>query len=187
MFIITRENRARNKKVAKNEILIWIQFFFNSCDSSCYYLSVTIVKFWIYHQNSFQEKIKIKKSEKNIFKGLKKLNGEQKNNPTAIYSTHFYLQNDNSNYEIHQEVFEELHHKGGAKCKYEVFRKPPGTPKSRLAGLIGVRKGELVWSDTATYVGFCSVILLEAIGTISIFFQYLSFPSKIRRALPLTN
>ena len=45
--------------------------------------------------------------------------------PTAIYSTHFYLQNKTSNNKIHQEVFEEFHLKGGAKCKYEVFRNAP--------------------------------------------------------------
>ena len=39
-----------------------------------------------------------------------------KNTPTASYSTHFNLQNETSNNKIHQEVFEELHHKDGAKC-----------------------------------------------------------------------
>ena len=35
-------------------------------------------------------------------------------NPAESYSTQFYLQNKMSNSEIHQEVFEELHRKGGA-------------------------------------------------------------------------
>ena len=35
------------------------------------------------------------------------------------YSTAFYFQNETLNEEIHQEFFEELNRKSGAKCTYE--------------------------------------------------------------------
>ena len=37
----------------------------------------------------------------------------------ANYSTNFYVQNETSNNEVHQEVFEELHREGGVKCVQE--------------------------------------------------------------------
>ena len=40
---------------------------------------------------------------------------------TSNFCAHFHLQNVTSNNKIHREFFEELHRKGGAKCKYEVF------------------------------------------------------------------
>ena len=37
--------------------------------------------------------------------------------PTANYNTHFNLQDETSNNKVYQEVFQELHRKGGTKCK----------------------------------------------------------------------
>ena len=56
----------------------------------------------------------MKYSKKTIFKLLKIKTKGLQNIPKANYSTHYYLQNETSNNEIHQEVFQELHGKGGA-------------------------------------------------------------------------
>ena len=53
---------------------------------------------------------------------------------TKNVSTQFYLQNDASNNEFNQKIFEELHHKDGAKCKYVVFRNAPGSFKVSAGG-----------------------------------------------------
>ena len=61
------------------------------------------------------------------FKGPKiKKNGLRKD-LTAKYITHFHLQSVTSNNEIHQEIFEDLHRKCGANCKYEVCRSASGS------------------------------------------------------------
>ena len=49
------------------------------------------------------------------------------NTLTKKDSTQFRPQNETSNNEIYQEVFEDLHRKGGAKSKYEVSRNAPGS------------------------------------------------------------
>ena len=55
-------------------------------------------------------------------------------NPTTNDSTHCYLYNWKSNDKIHQEVFEQLHRKGGAKLKHKVFRNAPGSFRFSAGG-----------------------------------------------------
>ena len=57
-----------------------------------------------------------------------------KNTPTASYSTHFNLQNETSNNQIRQEVFDQLHRKGGATCKKECSGARLEVSWSRVAG-----------------------------------------------------
>ena len=74
--------------------------------------------------------------------GLKKiLKRGTKKNLTVNYSTHFYLQNETSSNKIHKEIFEELHRKGGAKCKHEVFRNAPGRFRALAGGAGWGREG----------------------------------------------
>ena len=68
-------------------------------------------------------------------------------NLTANFSTHSYVENETSNDKIHQEVFEELHRKVGAKCICEVFRSAPGSFRMSSGGKLWGRERGRNWGE----------------------------------------
>ena len=107
--------------------------------------------------------------------------------PTENYSTHFYLQNETSNNEIHQEVFEKLHRKGDAMWKYEVFRNAAGSVRVSAYGAgWWLGKGrKWGWRDAAMYIGICSVVV-EAFMNFFQRFSNFRFFDQISACSPLS-
>ena len=126
-----------------------------------------------------------KEIEKTILSGLKIKLNHVKKAPIANYTTHFSHQNEMSNKEIHQEVFEELRCKCGATWKYEEFINAPGSFRVWAVGeRWGREKGvNRDLKDADTYKSVTSVIV-EALW--KIFVHFFLILTQFQRHLPLT-